>query len=75
MLISLSDIDTIEIRSDEDDAGSITTRKVYNYRVVMIKPGDAVIDMRGRCSAGQKVKLLSQCSTLTQCYSHLHLYV
>jgi hypothetical protein len=27
---------------------------VYDYRVVMIK-GDVEIDMRGRCSAGQKV--------------------
>ncbi|XP_060561846.1 DNA repair protein RAD50-like [Ruditapes philippinarum] len=49
------DIETIEIRSDEDDSTAINTRKTYNYRVVMIKPGDAVIDMRGRCSAGQKV--------------------
>ncbi|XP_060561862.1 DNA repair protein RAD50-like isoform X1 [Ruditapes philippinarum] len=49
------DIETIEIRSDEDDSAAMKTRKTYNYRVVMIKPGDAVIDMRGRCSAGQKV--------------------
>ena len=28
--------------------------KSYNYRVVMLK-GDAELDMRGRCSAGQKV--------------------
>lgn len=49
------DIETIEIRSDEDDSESMVKRKTYHYRVVMIKPGDAVIDMRGRCSAGQKV--------------------
>ena len=49
------DIETIEIRSDEDDSATMKTRKTYNYRVVMIKPGDVVMDMRGRCSAGQKV--------------------
>lgn len=52
------DIDTIEIRSENDSDGETTvmtsTRRVYNYRVVMIK-GDVVMDMRGRCSAGQKV--------------------
>lgn len=30
-------------------------RRTYNYRVVMIK-GDTALDMRGRCSAGQKVR-------------------
>ncbi|EFA85515.1 DNA recombination/repair protein [Heterostelium album PN500] len=45
-----NDIDTIEIRSDE----STTAKKVINYRVVMLK-GDVELDMRGRCSAGQKV--------------------
>jgi DNA repair protein RAD50 len=44
-----SDIDTIEIRADADPKG-----KSYNYRVVMLK-GDTELDMRGRCSAGQKV--------------------
>ena len=45
------DIDGIEIRSeDESKEGA----KSYKYRVVMIK-GDVELDMRGRCSAGQKV--------------------
>lgn len=48
------DIETIEIRSDEDEGGIMKTRRSYNYRVVMIK-GDTALDMRGRCSAGQKV--------------------
>jgi len=61
-----NDIDAIEIRSDLDDeaaaaaagaggagAGARASRS-YNYRVVMMK-GDAELDMRGRCSAGQKV--------------------
>lgn len=66
-----ADIDNIEIRSDlEEDntggsnimtstsstttTGAIKGSKSYNYRVVMQK-GDAELDMRGRCSAGQKV--------------------
>ncbi|OLY80009.1 DNA repair protein RAD50 [Smittium mucronatum] len=45
------DIDTIEIRSESETQKN---NRSYNYRVVMIKGGQA-IDMRGRCSAGQKV--------------------
>lgn len=49
------DIEYIEIRSDADESVSASDkRRTYNYRVVMIK-GDAALDMRGRCSAGQKV--------------------
>ena len=53
-----NDIETIEIQSEAEDAaagGVIKSRRTYNYRVVMIKNGIS-IDMRGRCSAGQKVK-------------------
>ncbi|XP_065068362.1 DNA repair protein RAD50-like [Rhopilema esculentum] len=50
-----NDIDTIEIRADEDTgSGAAKARRVYNYRVVMIK-GKTSLDMRSRCSAGQKV--------------------
>ncbi|KAI9168398.1 DNA repair protein rad50 [Blastocladiella emersonii ATCC 22665] len=45
-----NDIDTIEIRADKESRGM----RQYAYRVVMLK-GDAEIEMRGRCSAGQKV--------------------
>jgi DNA repair protein RAD50 len=48
-----TDVDTIMIRSENDTANTTTKRK-YNYRVVMVKQ-DAEMDMRGRCSAGQKV--------------------
>lgn len=57
------DIDNIEIESGTDLAGEgnaapvLTTAsgsRSYNYRVVM-KKGDVPLDMRGRCSAGQKV--------------------
>jgi DNA repair protein RAD50 len=46
-----TDVDTIMIRSEVD---SSTSKKSHNYRVVMVKQ-DAEMDMRGRCSAGQKV--------------------
>jgi DNA repair protein RAD50 len=46
------DIDFIQIRSDDDTGNK--GRSSYNYRVVMIV-GDAELEMRGRCSAGQKV--------------------
>jgi DNA repair protein RAD50 len=44
------DIDTIEIRAEVGTTG----RQNYNYRVVLLK-GNIALDMRGRCSAGQKV--------------------
>ncbi|RWA05476.1 hypothetical protein EKO27_g9631 [Xylaria grammica] len=46
-----TDIDTILIRSDSE---ATSGRSSYNYRVCMVKQ-DAEMDMRGRCSAGQKV--------------------
>jgi DNA repair protein RAD50 len=45
------DIDSIQIRSDSEGT---TGRSSYNYRVVMLC-GGAELEMRGRCSAGQKV--------------------
>jgi len=45
------DIDSIEIRSEHK---TLSSRRTYNYRVVMTK-GDTILDMRGRCSAGQRV--------------------
>ncbi|ETV72541.1 hypothetical protein H257_12631 [Aphanomyces astaci] len=47
------DIDTIEIVSGHE-SGDSNSKRSYNYRVVMRKDS-AVLDMRGRCSAGQKV--------------------
>lgn len=46
-----TDVDTILIRSDNDN---VKGNKSYNYRVCMVKQ-DAEMDMRGRCSAGQRV--------------------
>lgn len=60
------DIECIQIRSDASDSSSssssssssisasIKRSKSYNYRVVMVKEGRE-LDMRGRCSAGQKI--------------------
>ena len=47
------DIDYIQIVADADHGAS----RSYNYRVVMVA-GGAELDMRGRCSAGQKVHSL-----------------
>ncbi|OBZ71496.1 DNA repair protein RAD50 [Grifola frondosa] len=46
-----TDIDGIKISSDSDGGA---TRRTYNYRVVMTKD-QVEMDMRGRCSAGQKM--------------------
>lgn len=46
------DITNIEIQSGQD-SGSRANRS-YNYRIVMSK-GNTQMDMRGRCSAGQRV--------------------
>ncbi|KAL5992100.1 hypothetical protein ACLOJK_013014 [Asimina triloba] len=43
------DIDYISIHSDSEGSGT----RSYSYRVVM-QTGDAELEMRGRCSAGQK---------------------
>lgn len=46
-----TDVDTIVIKSENE---SLKGGKSYKYRVCMVKQ-DAEMDMRGRCSAGQKV--------------------
>jgi DNA repair protein RAD50 len=46
-----TDVDTIMIRSDNENSRG---NRSYNYRVCMMKQ-DVELDMRGRCSAGQKV--------------------
>ena len=48
-----TDISNIEIQSGQD-SGSRANRS-YNYRIVMTKGNSAQMDMRGRCSAGQRV--------------------
>lgn len=46
-----SDVDTIFIKGDQEGSRGIRS---YNYRVCMVKQ-NIELDMRGRCSAGQKV--------------------
>lgn len=51
-----NDIDYIMIKTDEEDSKmSADKKRSYSYRVVQAKNGGSEIDMRGRCSAGQKV--------------------
>lgn len=45
-----TDVDTIMIKGESEGKGA----RAYNYRVCMVKQ-DTELDMRGRCSAGQKV--------------------
>ena len=47
--------EAIQLESGVDPASVGKASKSYNYRVVMRKGGDNFLDMRGRCSAGQKV--------------------
>lgn len=44
------DIDYIQVKADAESG-----QRSYNYRVVMFS-GGVELDMRGRCSAGQKVQ-------------------
>ena len=48
-----NDIDYITIKTDQS-TGDASKRTTYNYRVVMVKQRTEM-EMRGRCSAGQKV--------------------
>lgn len=47
-----NDIDYIEIQTVDDIGNS--RRRSYNYKVVQVKKG-VELEMRGRCSAGQRV--------------------
>lgn len=49
-----NDIETIEIKSDIEKSNNARMRS-YNYRIVLKTFDDTELDMRGRCSAGQKV--------------------
>lgn len=50
-----NDIDYIMIKTDEEDATDTDKRRTYNYRVMQSKMNGDLTEMRGRCSAGQKV--------------------
>ena len=55
-----TDIDSIQMKADADGAGS------YNYRIVMHSSG-AELDMRGRCSTGQKARISRSRYDLLRC--------
>lgn len=68
-----NDIDYIMIKTSEEneEINKDEKKRTYNYRVIQAKNGGAEIDMRGRCSAGQRVlasliirMALADCSTL-----------
>jgi len=48
------DINNIALVSGAESSGGTKAARSYNYRVVMTK-GNTQLDMRGRCSAGQRV--------------------
>ncbi|KAF1751673.1 hypothetical protein GCK72_018227 [Caenorhabditis remanei] len=48
-----TDITTIRIRSDA--ASETTSKRAYDYNVMMVQESGAEVEMRGRCSAGQKM--------------------
>ena len=50
-----SDIETIEIKSDQEKASHQSRLRSYNYRVVLMTKDGTELDMKGRCSAGQRV--------------------
>ncbi|XP_022667082.1 DNA repair protein RAD50-like isoform X1 [Varroa destructor] len=52
-----NDIENIEIKFNEDTGSTSksTTKRNYQYRVVMKRQGGIEQDMRSRCSAGQRV--------------------
>lgn len=49
-----NDIDYVQIQTNEMKNSSADTKRSYDYRVIQSK-NDVEIDMRGRCSAGQRV--------------------
>lgn len=49
-----NDIDFIQIQTDDFEKSTTSKKRNYNYRVVQSK-NDVELDMRGRCSAGQRV--------------------
>ena len=50
-----NDIQCIEIKSDPEKATSSSRLRSYNYRIVLHTNDDTELDMKGRCSAGQRV--------------------
>lgn len=50
-----NDIDTIMIKTDAEKNSENQRLRSYNYRIVLKTYDECELDMKGRCSAGQKV--------------------
>ena len=50
-----TDIETISVASDVEKSALSSRIANYNYRIVMRTHDEKELDMKGRCSAGQKV--------------------
>lgn len=50
-----TDIETIMIKTDAEKTTDNQRLRSYNYRIVLKTYDDCELDMKGRCSAGQKV--------------------
>ena len=50
-----NDIAKIEIRSDLEKSSVNSRVRSYNYRIMLRTHDDTELEMKGRCSAGQKV--------------------
>ena len=55
-IYSGNDIDYIQIKTEDEGVKDITKKRTFTYGVVQHR-NRATIEMRGRCSAGQKVNL------------------
>lgn len=50
-----NDIDSIQIKSDQEKDSKTVRMRSYNYRVSLTNTEGIEMDMKGRCSAGQRV--------------------
>lgn len=50
-----TDIETIMIKTDAEKTEANARIRSYNYRIVLMNYDGCELDMKGRCSAGQKV--------------------
>lgn len=50
-----NDIEKIMIKTDAEKTAENQRIRSYNYRIVLVTYDNAELEMKGRCSAGQKV--------------------
>ncbi|XP_063986725.1 DNA repair protein RAD50-like [Diachasmimorpha longicaudata] len=54
LIYSGNDIQSIQIKAEATSTSGVTDKRQFNYKLVQIKHG-VEMEMRGRCSAGQRV--------------------